>query len=367
MVHDSLIAAITVLIITCPCALALAVPAVQVVAAGRLFRSGVILNSGDAIERLAEVDTVVFDKTGTLTLPQTRVANAEAVPPDLLELAARLALSSRHPLAQAVAREAEEKQPFAEVIEDAGEGVRTVVDGVEIRLGSLAYCGLDGPNDVVRPDVSLIALQRGVRVAVFEIAQAVRPGAAGLIAALRQLGLDVLILSGDRPQAVAPVAQMIGVPDWQAGLTPTRKVAALKELKQNGRRVLMVGDGINDAPALAAAHVSLSPITAAELAQAHADAVFLGRELGPVRDALLTARKARALMRQNIALAVAYNICAIPIAIAGLVTPLIAALAMSGSSMLVTTNALRLHGRRDMPATETAPALPAGQAAIPAT
>ena len=149
MVHDPLIAAITVLIITCPCALALAVPAVQVVAARRLFRSGVILNSGDAIERLAEVDTVVFDKTGTLTLPQTRVANAEAVPPDLLELAARLALSSRHPLAQAVAREAEEKQPFAEVIEDAGEGVRTVVDGVEIRLGSLAYCGLDGPNDVV--------------------------------------------------------------------------------------------------------------------------------------------------------------------------------------------------------------------------
>src|SRR5262249_964760 len=157
-VHDSLIAAITVLIITCPCALALAVPAVQVVAAGRLFRSGVILNSGDAIERLAEVDTVVFDKTGTLTLPQARVANVADVPPDVLQLAARLALSSRHPLALAVAREAEEKQPFAEVTEDAGEGVRTVVDGVDIRLGSLAYCGLDASSHVVRPDVSLIAL-----------------------------------------------------------------------------------------------------------------------------------------------------------------------------------------------------------------
>jgi Cu2+-exporting ATPase len=160
---------------------------------------------------------------------------------------------------------------------------------------------------------------------------------------------------------------MLGVPDWQAGLTPARKVAVLKELKQNGRRVLMVGDGINDAPALAAAHVSISPITAAELAQAHADAVFLGRELGPVRDALVTARKARALMRQNIALAVAYNICAIPIAIAGLVTPLIAALAMSGSSMLVTTNALRLHRRRHTPAAAAIPPLPAGQVAIRAT
>jgi Cu2+-exporting ATPase len=366
-VHDSLIAAITVLIITCPCALALAIPAVQVVAAGRLFRSGVILNNGDAIERLAEVDTVVFDKTGTLTLPQAHVANATVVPPDLLQLAARLALSSRHPLALAVAREAREKQPFAEVLENAGEGVRTVINGLEIRLGSLAFCGMDMVRDAVRPDVSLIAIRHGARVAVFEIAQAVRPGAAGVIAALRQLGLNVLILSGDRPQAVAPVAQMLNVPDWQAGLTPARKVAALKELKQKGRRVLMVGDGINDAPALAAAHVSLSPISAAELAQAHADAVFLGRELGPVRDALVTARKARALMRQNIALAVTYNVCAIPIAIVGLVTPLIAALAMSGSSMLVTTNVLRLHGRREKPATEAIPPLPAGQAAIPAT
>jgi Cu2+-exporting ATPase len=217
----------------------------------------------------------------------------------------------------------------------------------------------------VRPDVSLIALRHGTRTAVFEIAQAVRPGAAAVIEALRQLGLDVLILSGDRPQAVAPIAQMLGVPDWQAGLTPARKVAVLKELKQNGRRVLMVGDGINDAPALAAAHVSLSPITAAELAQAHADAVFLGRELGPVRDALVTARKARALMRQNIALAVAYNICAIPIAIAGLVTPLTRHWPCRGPRCW-SPPTLRLHGRRHRSAAAAIPPLPAGQTAIPA-
>jgi Cu2+-exporting ATPase len=353
--HDALIAAITVLIITCPCALALAVPAVQVVAAGRLFRIGVILNTGDAIERLAEVDTVIFDKTGTLTLPQARVTNAGTVPADLLQLGARLGLSSRHPLAAAVACEASQRQPFADVIEEPGQGVCAMIDGVEARLGSLDYCGIE---DIPRATaVSLIAVRHGARSAVFEIAQALRPGARAVVEGLRAHGLDVRIFSGDRPSAVAPIAQALGLSDWQAGLTPDRKVAALQAFKARGHRVLMVGDGINDAPALAEAHVSLSPISAAELAQAQADAVFLGNRLTPVLDAFITARKARALMRQNLILAVIYNIFAIPIAVAGLVTPLIAALAMSGSSMLVTTNALRLRGRVPCvePASDAAP------------
>jgi Cu2+-exporting ATPase len=366
-VHDALIAAITVLIITCPCALALAVPAVQVVAAGSLFRRSVILNSGDAIERLAEADTVVFDKTGTLTLPQARVANAASVPADLLQVAVRLALSSRHPLAAAIACEVSDKQPLADVVEDTGQGVRAVVDGLPGRLGSLRYCGLGETTQVSAPDASLIAVRHGERCAVFEVAQALRPGAREVIDGVRALGLRVAILSGDRTAAVAPVAEALGVTDWQAGLTPDRKVAALKALKSQGRRVLMVGDGINDAPALAAAHVSLSPISAAELAQAHADAVFLGSRLAPVLDALVTARKARTLMRQNLALAVIYNMMAIPLAVAGLVTPLIAALAMSGSSMLVTTNALRLRWRRAPapPATEPALAILRAQPAAP--
>src|SRR5262245_52446634 len=198
--HDALIAAITVLIITCPCALALAVPTVQVIAAGRLFRGGVILNNGDAIERLADADTVVFDKTGTLTLPQPHVVNAASVPPDLLQLAARLALSSRHPLAMALANEARGQQPLSDVVEAPGLGVQALVDGAAARLGSLRYCGLEDTQN--QATASLIAIRHGARTAVLEIQQALRPGAAEVVAGLRALGGDPRIPAGDRPPAV---------------------------------------------------------------------------------------------------------------------------------------------------------------------
>jgi Cu2+-exporting ATPase len=341
--HDSIIAAIAVLIITCPCALALAIPAVQVVASAALFRSGIILNAGDAIERLAEVDTVVFDKTGTLTLPEPRVDNAADLDPDLLEAAARLALSSRHPLAAALAREARERVPYAGAVEEPGQGVRAVIDGLEARLGSPAFCGVAGASGSPEPEpgTSHIAFSHGGRGAVLAVRQTLRGDAARVTKSLAEHGLDLRILSGDRPAAVAPVAARLGISQWRGGLDPAQKIAAIEALQAQGRRVLMVGDGLNDAPALAAAHVSLSPISAAHIAQAHADAVFLGERLEPVREALATARRARALMRQNLWLAVIYNAIAVPIAVAGYVTPLIAAAAMSGSSILVTLNALR--------------------------
>jgi Cu2+-exporting ATPase len=342
-VHDAVVTAIAVLIITCPCALALAVPAVQVVASGALFRAGVILNSGDAIERLSEIDTVVFDKTGTLTLPEPRVDNAATLDPELLRRAARLALSSRHPLAAAVAREARERVPFDEATEEPGQGVRAMIDGTEARLGSPAFCGL-APAGPAGPGASAIAFSHAGRAAVLLVRQTLRPDAAETAAALRALGLDLIILSGDRPDAVAPVAATLGIADWRGGLTPAEKIAAIDALKAQGRRVLMVGDGLNDAPALAAAHVSLSPISAADLTQAQADAVFLGERLGPVREAVTIARRARRLMRENLWLAVLYNAVAVPVAIAGFATPLIAAAAMSGSSVLVTLNALRARG-----------------------
>jgi Cu2+-exporting ATPase len=345
--HDAIVTAIAVLIITCPCALALAIPAVQVVASGALFRSGVILNSGDVIERLAEADTVVFDKTGTLTLPEPRLDNADAIAPDLVEQAARLALSSRHPLAAALAREARERVPYEDAVEEAGHGVRARIDGVEARLGSPAFCGLaeaDRPSGGA-PATSFIAFRHGEHSAVFAIRQKLRPDAAAVVAALAALGLNLRILSGDRAAAVAPVAATLGISAWQGGLKPAEKIAALDRMKAEGHRVLMVGDGLNDAPALAAAHVSLSPIGAAHLAQAQADAVFLGERLQPVLDAVVTGRRARRLMRQNLWLAAVYNVVAVPIAVIGLVTPLIAAAAMSGSSILVTLNALRARGR----------------------
>ena len=342
--HDAIITAISVLIITCPCALALAIPTVQVVTAGKLFRAGIFLNSGAAIERLAEVDTVVFDKTGTLTLPEARVANAAAIPADLLETAGRLALSSRHPLAAAVAREGADRRPFDQAAEEHGQGVRAMVNGMEARLGSLAFCGIaDVDRAATAADASLIAFRHGNRHTVFQVQQTLRPDAKAVIDALRARGLGIRILSGDRIGAVAPIAGALGIADWHAGLTPRDKVAALQALKAQGLRTLMVGDGLNDAPSLAEAHVSMSPITAAELSQAHADAVFLGARLSPVLDALATAQRARALMMQNLWLAALYNAFAVPVAIAGLVTPLVAALAMSGSSVLVTLNALRVR------------------------
>jgi Cu2+-exporting ATPase len=347
--HDAVIAAIAVLIITCPCALALAVPAVQVVASGALFKAGVLLNAGDAIERLARVDTVVFDKTGTLTLPEPSVVNADAIDPALIRLAARLALSSRHPLARTVAAQDPGGAPFDQAQESPGEGVSTVIDGVEARLGSAAYCGLEAQAETAQagdPAASVIAFRHGEAGAVLLVRQALRADAAATVAGLRRDGLTVTILSGDRADAVEAAALALGVADWRAGMKPQDKIAFLEALKARGARPLMVGDGLNDAPALAAADVSLSPITGAEVAQATADAVFLGDRLAPVREAIRVGRLADLLMRQNLGLAIAYNLVAVPLAIAGLATPLIAALAMSGSSILVTVNALRARSSR---------------------
>ena len=342
--HDSIVTAIAVLIITCPCALALAVPAVQVVAAGSLFKSGLLLNTSDAFERLATIDTVVFDKTGTLTLPEPRVANAAHVAPDLLLMAARLGLSSRHPMAQAVVIEGGARlTPFDNAIEEPGRGVRAIIDGREARLGSPEFCGIDSSETLAETgnSASRIVFIYGAERIVLSVQQFLRADAQETIERLRARGLSIVILSGDQPQSVAPIAARLGVVQWAGGLKPADKIAAIQQLKADGHRVLMVGDGLNDAPALAAADASLSPITATDLTQAQADAVFLGARLRPVADALDIAQKSSRLIHQNLALAVLYNAIAVPLAVGGFVTPLVAAIAMSGSSLLVTLNALR--------------------------
>src|SRR5450755_3161207 len=341
--HDAIITAIAVLIITCPCALGLAVPAVQVVASGALFRSGVLLNSGEGIERLAGVDTILFDKTGTLTLPEPEVVNAAQIPADRLALAGRLALASRHPLAAAVARAALAKAPL-NAVEEPGQGVRSTHDGIELRLGRPSFCGADGDAQNIvdaDPEASVIAFAYGTRHYVFAVRQKLRSDAIDVIAKLKQDGFAVEILSGDRASAVAHAAHAVGIDRWHAALTPADKIARIATLQAQGRNVLMVGDGLNDAPSLAAADASLSVATAAHLTQAAADAVFLGDRLAPVAAAVAIARRARRLMRENLALAIGYNAVAVPIAILGFASPLVAALAMSGSSILVTLNALR--------------------------
>ena len=350
--HDSIIIAIAVLIITCPCALALAVPAVHVVASGALFRAGVLLNGGEAIERLAEADVAMFDKTGTLTLPEPRAANAGAYPPALVEMAARLARSSHHPLARALAMSAPHGMVFDGARESAGEGVTATIDGVAARLGSAVFCGVAAAA-ARDADTSVLHFRHGDETAVFHVRQTLRPDAAEVVAALAAQGMQIEIVSGDNEAATRAVAEALGVARWRARARPADKVARLDELRASGAKVLMVGDGFNDAPALAAAHVSLSPISAADVAQASADAVFLGEKLAPVAEAVAIACKARRLMRENLIFAVVYNAIAVPLAIAGLVTPLIAAVAMSGSSLIVTANALRA-GPRQRGAAESA-------------
>ncbi len=350
--HDAVITAIAVLIITCPCALGLAIPTVQTVASGALFRAGVLLNSGDSIERLAEVDRIIFDKTGTLTLPELDVVNSAGIPSDVLRLAGRLALASHHPVAAAVARASNAKSPLAGIREEPGQGVRGFVDGEEVRLGKPSFCNADELAHEVLcldPEVSVVAFIRGEARYVFAVRQRLRPDARAAVSALQARGTMVEILSGDRELAVRAAAETLGIGEWRAGVTPADKIAHIDALKRQGFKVMMVGDGLNDAPSLAAAHVSMSPISAAHLSQATADLVFLGQPLAPVVAAIDLSRKALHLMRQNLWLAVGYNLLAVPIAVLGLVTPLIAAAAMSGSSLLVMANALRAqraaHGR----------------------
>jgi Cu2+-exporting ATPase len=350
--HDAIVTGIAVLIITCPCALGLAIPTVQTVVSGAMFKAGVLLNSGDAIERLAEVDHVIFDKTGTLTLPDLEVVNAGSVPQDVFGIAGQLALASHHPVAAAVAQAAGAKSPLPGAVEEAGQGVSGTFGGVEVRLGRPSFCGAESlANDSARvdPEASIVAFRLGEAKYLFSVRQGLRPDAAATIAALKKRHVVVEILSGDREPAVQAAARALGVSEWRAGVTPADKIARIEDLKCRGFKVMMVGDGLNDAPSLAAAHVSMSPISAAHLSQATADLVFLGRPLAPVVAAIDLSRRARRLMRQNLGLAVGYNLLAVPVAICGLVTPLIAAAAMSGSSVLVMLNALRArrgaHGR----------------------
>ncbi len=347
-IADSGIVAVSVLIITCPCALALAIPAVQVVTSGILFRAGVLVHAGDAIERLAVVDTVVFDKTGTLTLPEARLLNAEEFSVERLMMAGRMARASRHPLGVALAEATRAVAAPVDVREIPGRGIETTTEGSIERLGSPEFCDAD-PAMVAAlheayPGASLVAHRDATGdVVVCALRQGLREDAAEVMRRLAADGVAVEILSGDREAAVAAVAAECGVANWRSGVKPADKIARIEELKAAGHRVLMVGDGLNDAPALAAANVSLSPVTAVHLSQAAADAVFLGDRLAPVAVAIEVSRSAKRAMVQNLWLSVIYNFVAVPVAVAGFVTPLIAALAMSGSSVLVTLNALRLR------------------------
>jgi P-type Cu2+ transporter len=333
---QALLIASAVLIITCPCALALAVPAVQVIATSRLFQAGTLLKSATALERLAAVDTVVFDKTGTLTEPHLALAELSVEPEDL-QLAAALAATSRHPLARSLVAAAGPVAPAEGVEELPGQGIRLG----DIRLGSRAFCGDPAALPGETPELWLA--RPGHRPLRFAFNEQLRIDARETIDRLRTMGLDIRLLSGDRASSVGKIAVSLGISDWQAACSPVQKVAAIEALGQAGRRVLMVGDGLNDSPSLAAAYVSASPATAADISQTVADVVFQGSRLSPVVSVIAAARGARTAMRQNLALSIGYNALMVPLAIAGWVTPWLAAAAMSSSSLLVIGNSFRLR------------------------
>jgi Cu2+-exporting ATPase len=335
---QALLTAAAVLIITCPCALALAVPAVQVIATGQLFRGGMLLKSPTALERLAEVDTVVFDKTGTLTEPMLALVGAPD--PDALRQAAAMALSSRHPLARSLVAASGAVVPADGVVEHPGQGLSLATPAGEIRLGSRAFCG-DAAAAAAGPEMWLA--RPALTPVRFCFDERPRTDAAAVIERLRGMGLAVKLISGDRLEQVERIAGALRIEDWRAGCTPVDKVALIEAWRVEGRNVLMVGDGMNDSPALAAASVSASPATAADVSQTVADLVFQGSKLAPVAIALATARRARTVMRQNLVLSIGYNVIMVPLAIAGCVTPWLAAAAMSSSSLLVMANSLRLH------------------------
>lgn len=337
----ALLNAVSVLIITCPCALGLAVPAVQVVTSGRLMRHGILLKSATALERLAAIDAVAFDKTGTLTLGRLALQH-EGIDEATLRLASSLAAASRHPLSQALHAACPDAPALPAVTEHPGEGLSAIFGGGEARLGSRVFCGVATTIEDGQPELWLSSPSNAPSRFVF--ADTLRPDAAQVIRALKKDGKRMMLLSGDRTAAVAMIASSLGIDDWQAGLTPDRKCAVLAERASGGEKVLMIGDGLNDAPALAAAYVSMSPASGADVSQAAADIVFQGNSLSAVTETIDAARRSSVIVRENIGFAIAYNILAVPLAMAGEVTPLIAAVAMSASSIIVVANALRLHG-----------------------
>lgn len=333
---QALLTACAVLIVTCPCALALAVPAVQVLATSRLFRAGILLKSGTALERLAEVDTVVFDKTGTLTEPTLGLVRTPH-DTETLRAAAALAAHSRHPLARALLAAAGPVVAAAEVTEVPGQGLASG----PVRLGSRGFCGIAGTEPAMGPE--LWFARPNQPSVCFRFAERLRPDAAETVAALKELGLTVALLSGDNAGSVEAAANAVGIGDWRSGCTPVDKAKAIEALTDRGHRVLMVGDGLNDSPSLAAATVSASPASAADISQTVADIVFQGLDLAPVAVAIRTARRARTVMRTNLALAIGYNLVIVPLAVSGWVTPWLAAAAMSSSSLLVMANSFRAN------------------------
>ncbi len=359
-----LMSAVAVLIIACPCALGLATPTAVMVGAGRGARAGILFRSAAALETAGRVDTVAFDKTGTVTRGEPAVAAVIPLAPfaegDLLRLAAGAERHSEHPLGKAVvAAAAARGLPLPEGLEfssSAGRGVTARVDGRVVRVGSRAYVAEGGADPAPLEDYAEREAARGRTAAwvvvdgapagILVLSDAVKPDAAQAMATLRSLGVRLLLLTGDGRRAAEAVAAQVGIDEVRAEMSPAGKAEAVRALRAAGRRVAMVGDGVNDAPALASADVGLALGAGTDVAIESAEVTLARADLGAAADAVRLARRTLRTIRENLLFAFLYNTLAIPVAAAGLLDPAIAAAAMALSSVSVVTNSLRLRTSR---------------------
>jgi len=355
--HFAVDTAIAVLIITCPCALGLAVPAVVSVANMRLFSAGILIKDGRALERLADVDTVLFDKTGTLTTGHFAIDNLPDLATEELAVLKALADASHHPYAAAILRAmAGQGLPVVEVCditEFPGEGIAGYYKGQRVCLGSQQWLGPDETGDDIAVEgagpiadfCGLVLRFGGDRDYLLPVTEQIRPGIADMLRRLDELGYARVLLTGDNAVMAGKMAHNLGFRHFYPGLSAADKIAWIKSLQERGAKVVMVGDGINDMGAMTQAGIAIAPASARDAARLLADVVLLGDRLDRLPDLLRAAREAKTRIIQNFALAALYNCVAVPVAFAGLATPLLAALAMSASSITVSLNALRVRVR----------------------
>ena len=391
--ENSLMNATAVLIITCPCALALAVPIIQTIAISNFIRRGILVKSGEALEKLSEISSVVFDKTGSLTLGSPRLVEVRilkqsddvvqkqggvilslskddcwSAKPEscfdklsmtllneqknfYLKLAASLAAKSRHPISKAISASYSGDLEELRVHENQGLGLESVFENKILKLGRKDFCGItkktvvDGlvPSNKLHQFQLKTFLKFGDEELIFLFEDEIKEDAGSVIEQLKKLGKKIILLSGDEEKTVRNVAQKLGISEFYFEQTPISKVQFLEKIKSENKKFIMIGDGLNDAPALALADISISFSQATDIAQNIADIVIQGQKLNPILDLINSSRRAIFLMKQNLLIALIYNLIAVPFAIAGHVVPLVAAIAMSSSSLLVLFNSLRMN------------------------
>jgi Cu+-exporting ATPase len=344
---------VAVLVVACPCALGLATPMAVLVGSGRAAQMGIVIRRGDVIQRLQEVDTVIFDKTGTLTLGQPQVSQVWGDPQEVLSWAAAAEHGSEHPLAKAICQAHQaygDPLPGVQQTEIVpGQGIAAVVDGHQVRVGSATFLHLEIPPEIqahqAAGETILGVMRDQTCLGWVAVRDPLKPEAPGVVARLQAQGLQVHVVSGDHPATVAAVAHELGIPGAHGGVLPAEKVALIREWQAQGRRVLMVGDGLNDAPALQQAHVGIALGTGTDLAISAADLILVSGDLRGIERAQALAAATFQTIRQNLGWAMIYNILAIPLAAAGILHPLMAEVAMGLSSLSVIANSLALQRR----------------------